>query len=166
MADKKRNILAIDPGPVKSAYVWYDPREKTPDMFDLADNDAVLAAIETYFCHGNGNNIMAIEMIASYGMAVGASVFETCVWIGRFIEAWGGGWEYVYRKDVKIHICGSMKAKDTNIRRALLDRYPATGGGKTPEVGTIKQPGPLFGFKADMWAALAVAITFAEKGGA
>jgi hypothetical protein len=110
---------------------------------------------------------IAIEMIACYGMAVGKTVFHTCVWVGRFIELWNRSTyvnehNLVYRKDVKMHLCNSMRAKDSNIRQAIIDRYPATGGGKTPQIGTKAQQGPLYGVSKDVWAALGVAITFTE----
>jgi hypothetical protein len=108
---------------------------------------------------------LCIEMIASYGMPVGREVFETCVWIGRFQQAWNApdAVELVYRKDVKLHLCGTTKAKDPNVRQALLDLFPPTGGGKTPQIGTKKQPGPLYGVSSHAWPALGVAITAAAK---
>jgi len=103
-------------------------------------------------------------MIASYGMAVGREVFETCLWIGRFMECARDpeAVNLVYRRDVKLHLCGTSKAKDANIRQALLDMFPRTGGGKTPQVGTKGQPGPLFGVSSHAWAALGVAVTAAH----
>jgi hypothetical protein len=95
---------------------------------------------------------IAIEMIASYGMAVGADVFQTCVEIGRFVEVAGEHVSLVFRRDVKMHLCGSARAKDANIRQALLDRLGP--------VGTKKAPGPLYGVKSHIWAALAVAVTY------
>ena len=74
-------------------------------------------------------------MVASYGMPVGKEVFETCVWIGRFKELAimnNKEVEYIYRKDEKMNICYSMRAKDSNIRQALIDRFG--------EVGTKKKP--------------------------
>ena len=62
-----------------------------------------------------------------------------------------------------MHLCNSVRAKDSNVRQALLDRFPATGGGKTPQIGTKSKPGPLYGFSKDMWAALGVALTFANR---
>lgn len=59
-------------------------------------------------------------------MAVGETVFETCVWVGRFIEAVSNyDIEYtkIYRKDEKMNLCQSMRAKDSNIRQALIDRF-------------------------------------------
>jgi len=88
-------------------------------------------------------------------------VFETCVWIGRFIQAWGRG-EFVYRKEACVELCGSAKAKDPNIRQALIDRWKPTGGGKTPQVGTQSKPGPLRGISGDQWSALAIAVTYYE----
>ena len=102
---------------------------------------------------------VVIEMVACYGMAVGAEVFETVFWIGRFWEIARRdiGVTRLYRKDVKMHLCNSMRAKDGNIRQALIDKLGAPG--------TKKNPGPTYGIKADIWAALAVAVTFAETKG-
>lgn len=147
-------ILAIDPGPAQSGYCIYDgARLRESGVLPNAD---MLIRVQQWPAPR-----LAIEMIASYGMAVGREVFETCVWIGRFQQAWRdpGAVELVYRKDVKLHLCGTPRAKDANIRQALLDMFPCTGGGKTPQVGTKAAPGPLFGVSTHVWPALGVAIT-------
>lgn len=148
-------ILAIDPGTTESAYVIWDGREilakgKTPNR--SMKSIVIDAAI-------GGNYRLVIEMIACYGMAVGAEVFETCLWIGRYIERWeeirGSPPELITRIQVKSHICHSAKANDSNIRQALEDRI-----GKK---GTKRSPGPTFGMAGDMWAALAVAVTAHDR---
>jgi len=101
-------------------------------------------------------------MIASYGMPVGATIFETCFWIGRFREAWRGPCVRLTRNRVKQHICHSARAKDSNIRQALIDRY---GPGKERAIGRKAMPGPLYGVKSDLWAALAVGLTFLDQRG-
>lgn len=82
-------------------------------------------------------DLLIIEMIASYGMAVGKEVFETCVWIGRFEElalSRAVATKYIYRKDEKMNICHSMKAKDSNIRQALIDRFGEVGTKRNPRL--------------------------------
>jgi hypothetical protein len=51
-----------------------------------------------------------------------------------------------------------MKAKDANVRQALIDRY----GGKAEAIGTVKKQGPLYRVKSHAWQALAVAVTASE----
>ena len=141
-------IFALDPGTTKTAFaVWDGSRLLESGIHDNAD---ILA-----MCRGANvaGRRMAVEMIASYGMAVGREVFETCVWIGRFVEAFdsiGGTSMMAYRKDIKLHLCHSMRAKDSNIRQALVDRFGPPG--------TKKHPGPLYGAKSHVWSALAVAV--------
>jgi hypothetical protein len=86
-------------------------------------------------------------------MPVGREVFETCVWIGRFQQVWRDpeAVKLVYRRDVKLHLCGNSRAKDANIRQALID--------KLGPVGTKAAPGPLYGVRSHAWAAVAVAVT-------
>jgi len=146
-------VLAIDPGNEKSAYVFYEAETKRIIGMGINENIACLQIVE----HEPYDKIV-IEMIASYGMGVGKTVFETCLWVGRFIQA-----AYperiaslIYRKDEKMFLCHSMKAKDGNIRQAILDLY----GGKDKAIGNKKQPGALYGVSKDIWAALAVAITY------
>jgi hypothetical protein len=155
-------LLAIDPGNEESALLVYDTVTGQPVDWVKAPNMGALPWIDSWrrdpLC-----NVLSIEMVASYGMAVGASVFETCVWAGRFIERWSGpgGWalERVYRRDVKLHLCNSARAKDANVRQALIDRY----GGKEKAIGKKASPGPLYGLSGDCWSALAVAVTAAER---
>lgn len=149
-------VLAIDPGNERSAFVEFDGTT----ILDrgIGDNDAVLKIITARRRVARVTHL-AVEMIASYGMAVGREVFDTCVWIGRYIQAWDGPHTLVYRRDVKLHLCGQARAKDANIRAALIDRF---GPGKERAIGKVKTPGPLYGVVADQWAALAVAVTYTD----
>jgi hypothetical protein len=99
---------------------------------------------------------MAIEQIRSYGMAIGATTLDTVEWSGRLIEA------FLHREDtddrvlriprieIKSRLCHSGKAKDANVRQALIDRLGPQG--------TKANPGPTYGIKSHLWSALAVAI--------
>lgn len=147
-------ILAIDPGNIESAYCLIEKETYKPIEFGKVNNHELLYKINSrgfeYY------DEFVIEMVASYGMAVGKEVFDTCVWIGRFIEASKSNKiRQIYRKDVKINLCNSMKAKDSNIRQALIDRFGV--------VGTKKKQGWFYGFKADIWSAYAVGITYLDK---
>lgn len=154
-------ILAIDPGNKQSGWCLYDNRRSHVHSSGVLENGELLQAVEAEHAFDYPPDILAIEMIASYGMPVGREVFETCVWIGRFMQAWSVPEDVrlVYRKDVKMHLCGTMKAKDANIRQAIIDLFPADGGGKTPQIGTKSNPGPLYGVTSHSWPALGVAIT-------
>lgn len=149
-----KSILAIDPGTTESGWVTF-----SSDGCVIASG--VLENVELLREIGSGGigtaDEMAIEMVASYGMAVGKEVFETCVWIGRFVQAWRNpeSARLVYRRDVKLHLCGSPRAKDANIRQALIDLLGPQG--------TKKAPGPTYGVKSHAWAALAVAVTTHAK---
>ena len=152
-------ILAIDPGPEESAYVLLDGDDVR--CGDKLPNEMLLTFLidEPLFQRCS----IAIEMIASYGRPVGREVFETCVWIGRFIQGAGRNVDLVYRRDVKRHLCGTdFKITDAVIRQRLYDIY---GPGRSKAVGKKAAPGPLYGLKADMYAALAVAITYRDTSG-
>jgi hypothetical protein len=98
------------------------------------------------------------------GMAVGADVFETVYWSGIFARTIGlEVVSRIPRHKVKMHLCGSMRAGNSNIITALVDRFdPLREYGKYGK-GTKKRPGPLFGMKSHLYSALALAVTFWDQ---
>ena len=151
-------ILAIDPGNEQSAYVVID-KDLEPIRFAKIDNAELMGLIKS----GEFKDCdhLAIEMIASYGMAVGQTVFDTCVWIGRFIEAvkaQGMEYELIYRKEVKMNLCNTMRANDSNIIQALVDRFAPNVRNKGKGIKSDK--GFFYGFRADIWQSYAVGVTY------
>jgi hypothetical protein len=150
---KTFDILAIDPGTTESAFLeWQDG--KINDL-GIVSNSQLLAMLR----ESHPTQQVCIEMVASYGMAVGREVFETVLWIGRFFQQ---SVVYprcdprlIYRRDVKMHHCGSARAKDANIRQALIDKYGAPG--------TKHAPGLTYGLKSHLWSAFAIATFVSEQ---
>ncbi len=158
-------LIAIDPGPAESAFVEREilaGRQLGKIIrFGKRANEAVLDLIIGRGAEG----FLAIEMIASYGMPVGAEVFDTCRWIGKYEQAWGGPVSLIFRRQVKMFLCGNNTAKDGNIRQALIDLYGGkvdAMGNKIDAIGTKKKPGELYGVHGDVWAALAVSVTWGD----
>jgi hypothetical protein len=151
-------VLAIDPGPEWSSLVLWDGERV--QYRDTRLNVGLLACLE----HDPMPYHIVIEWIASYGMPVGAEVFDTARWVGRFqeaAEARGFPVSLTVRREVKLHLCGQARAKDANIRQAIIDRF----GGKEKAIGKKHSQGPLYGLKADEWQALALALTFSDLHG-
>jgi hypothetical protein len=159
-------VLGIDPGPTESAWaIYWTDVPTNPVVCQKVGNETLLALLTRGTAQGSpfqAVETIVIEQIASMGMAVGQEVFETCVWSGRFWQAWEGHAPRqrqhvarVKRFEVKAHLCQNQKARDANIRQALIDRY----GGSL----SIKKGGPLHGVAGDCWSALAVAVTYADR---
>jgi hypothetical protein len=150
-------LLAIDPGTTESAFCILGKYQ--PFHFAKVSNSemALILKESTY-------DEVVIEMIASYGMPVGAEVFETCLQIGRFMqiaESRNIPCYRITRNEVKQHICHSAKANDATIKQALVDRfaYNVPNHGK----GSKKEKGWFYGFKADCWSAYALAIVHQDR---
>lgn len=152
-------VYAVDPGTTHSALVLVDGDRVLEAVPQIA-NDALCAHLA-----GAGNHtpadVLVLEQVESMGMAVGREVFETVFWTGRFYEAWAVDRlaVRVTRRAVKLALCGSPKATDANIRRALVDLW-----GGAAAIGTRKDRGPLYAVKSHCWQALALAVTYRGMG--
>lgn len=176
-------ILAIDPGPLNCGAVVIDSETKEVLFSGDSDTADVLKWVRNGIVStpeiGIAISQVACEDIVSMGLRVGISTFDTCKIIGRMQEAYSNSFgrnaelPLVSRRDVKIVLAGGATYKnpitgarkgvgDTEIKNAVKSRYPETGGGNNPVVGTKKQPGPLFGVSRHSWQALAVALVYCE----
>ena len=165
-------VLGIDPGTTESGWVVYHRERRELLSCGLDDNWEMIHRIRWWDFRRirSGDELyvipdwIVVERIRSYGMAVGQSVFDTCEFAGRFLQEAEAGLPRdqccrMFRGDVKMHLCGTGRAKDSNVRQVVMDRF---GENRHAAVGTKKNPGPLYGVHHDIWQALALAISFAE----
>ena len=155
-------VFGIDPGTTESAFALWDGvkvlgARKLPNP-ELLDKLRRFNGAEF-----QGRVVLVIEQIRSYGNAMGQSTIDTVFWSGRFWEAWQGERHLLPRMEVKKHMCHNHQAKDTNVIQALVDRfaYGRPNRGK----GTKKAPGFFYGFKADIWQAFALCVTWMDMNG-
>ena len=158
-------VFAVDPGLEQSAFVLWDGQRI--EQHGIVSNEDMLLRLYEAIVVSDANDedapVLVVEAMTSYGMAVGQSTLDTIFWAGRFYQSVQPCQaECLTRRTVKLHLCGSAKAKDANIRMALIDRF---GGSKERAIGLKKSPGPLHGISSHCWAALAVAVTWFDTAG-
>jgi hypothetical protein len=167
--EARMNVVAIDPGSEQSAVVVTDgtrihfkllaPNFQVIEWLRGAGADHLPCAIERPVPGGGG--------VTKKGVSFGSSpqILVTCYWMGRFTEAYGPAYvQHVTRGKVTHHLLGhgfkkQKQGTDTLIRAALIKRF---GGDEATAKGNVKQKGPLHGFSNDLYAALALALTFLE----
>jgi len=150
-------VFGIDPGSEQSAYVIWNGEEILAK--GILENGKMVYLLMDY---GNGLlTRVVIEQVRSYGMPVGATVFDTVFWSGRFCQAWPNEFHQMPRLKVKQHICHDSRAKDSNIIQALVDRFAY--GVRNKGKGTKPEPGFFYGFKKDIWQAFALAVTWHDQ---
>ena len=158
-------ILAIDPGSEQSGVVGYDIVSGHTHHPSVASNEDLLRWIRdwsSYWTH------LIIEYPHVRGQMMKSQVIETIFWIGRFAEAWGDMDTFIRfdKSEINLRLCGRRAVKKGSTRRALIERFPATGGGSEPAIGTKKAPGPLYYIKGSTdhkWDALALAVAYADR---
>jgi hypothetical protein len=151
-------MLALDPGTRVSGWVVFDGRRVVLSGTD--PNERVLAMLEGDLDCAPPD-VLAVERFEARGMAIGDDSVRTVLWTGRFWQAWRDpdAVRLVKRSEVKLALCGTSRAKDANIRAALIDLF----GGKEEAIGRKKTPGPLYGVSGHAWAALSVAVIAWER---
>ena len=146
-------IIGIDPGPTHSAYLQLRDG-KIHDHAKLENSILldIIGSLHPAIGTRGQDRLVAVEFLQSFGMPVGKEVFETAYFIGRIQQVASDckvRLAPVYRKEVVLHHCQSPRAKDANVRQAMLDRWGPQG--------TKKAPGATYGISADIWSALAIA---------
>lgn len=147
------NVLAIDPGTHESAFVVWTGNQIL--VSGIEPNETLLRMLQfKEIADLNDTDVCAIEMVQCMGMIVGQEVFDTCVWIGRMFERCQPQPRLIFRRFVKLHHCQNARAKDSNIRQSLIDKYGAPG--------TKHAQGVTYGLKSHIWQAFALATFIAE----
>lgn len=155
----------IDPGTLHSAVCFFDyDRMTILEHLDLPNHDL----LRWLRVHCVRTGLVSIEMVECQGLKlIGKETFQTVRWVGRFEQVCsdrGVPVQLVTRGKILIHHCGRRQGVgDPNIKRAVMDRFPATGGGANPYKGTKSQPGPLYGISDHEWQALACALYAADN---
>lgn len=156
-------ILAIDPGPAESGYVVWNPVTGAVRASAVVPNEQLRSSLRA----GVSADVVAVaieQIEPRYGLSPGWETLDTARWVGRFEEAaQPTPVARLKRSEVLRHLGvvtrgpGKTTA-DSGVRSALLDRF----GGSSAK-GTKAHPGSLYGIHGHLWAALAVAVTFADQ---
>jgi len=166
---KIRNILSIDPGSDYSGIVFFNVVDDRLLKSCKIDNESVQRIIDV---NRTKISLVVIEMLSSYGI-VGASVFETAIWIGKYIrhlETIGLPWILIKRSIVRGYWEPKNDKLEQLIRDGIITKWPKTTDNKIKLLVCMK-----YNFNSNIKAtelndqiqalALASYFTFAWKNG-
>ena len=141
-------VFGIDPGPRASGWALWNG----VGVLDSghSENEVIIGTLydPDKYNPEFSYDVLAIERVSCYMKTVGAPIFETCEWVGRF-DAKSRA-ILITRREVRVALCDTARCGDAQVARAIRDRFG--------EKGTKKSPGPFFGVSGHAWNAVAVAV--------
>lgn len=152
------NVLALDPGPEITGFVFWDSETEEVDHSGNPDNETLLESVRSLKKNEIPCDAIAIEWIESFSTA-NNTLYETCLIIGRFYEIakqLGIPVYLITRRTVKSVVAGTNKAKDADIRRILIEDFGDIADMKGRQKGALK------GVSSHAWSALAIAVTYIQ----
>ena len=166
-------LLAIDPGTTQSAYAMLN-EDYSLVRAAKVENEVLLTLVKD----GDWDE-MAIECMEARHVVngvIGAETYDTCYWIGRYMQAAEDRDKPVhkiYRTQERTRLIPTKKNKlpkhpdtvgqgaDSQIRATLIRRFAKhdmkNGKGKAAHKDVF------YGFANDMWAAFAVGVVCLDK---
>ena len=156
-----KTLLAIDPGNIESGYVFIEVETYKPISYGKIENEKLeQLMLSTHY------DYLSLEMVASYGMSVGQSVFDTCFHLGRFSNIKPEvPYDLVFRQNVKMHLLGKVAVGDAQIRDVMVHRFLTKEEmnrwgdfGK----GVKADKGMFYGFNNDIYQAYSVGVTWLD----
>jgi hypothetical protein len=105
---------------------------------------------------------LVIEDADARGMPAGHDLCALLRLLGQLQEICSGA-SFIKRSQVKLSLCGSSRATDTNVNaavRALICGFHDIDESQVK--GTKRRPGPCHGMRSHCWPALAVILTHLE----
>jgi hypothetical protein len=163
------SVVGIDPGPKTSGFVWFDG-VNVIESSPAAPNDHLCALLGTAAFKPPA--AVVIERVQFYGKLMGADVFDTLWWGGRFYEAalQRGGYlvHRVYWNEVKRQFVERARTDDAGKRKKITEADVRLGvlkrfGGEQAAKGTKAAPGPCRGVTSHAWSALALAVYWWDR---
>lgn len=162
-------VMAIDPGCEETAFVIWDSEQKIMLNKHKLPNKELLLKLKSIL-EGGIVQIVGIETISSYSMAVGQTTFDSAIWTGIFkqkIESLGYNVKLIFRQSIKMHHALAISGVNDTVLNNILKR-------KYGEDNTVKRPNRIYwneevekrgGSKymnGDMYAAFALATFLTE----
>lgn len=117
------NILAIDPGPERSAWLVWNPEG---EQIIACGEEPSLAVCEHVREAAFRGTPVAVEAVTCYGGPVGAETYDTCYWIGEIRRICRGATHealIVPYRDISRNLCKIAGAKEAQISAALKERF-------------------------------------------
>lgn len=135
---KKNVIISYDPGNEQTGWV-VALEDNSKLLYKNKDLNTVCFEKTKEFTKKYNVVKVGCEYPSSYGMAVNQTLLDTCTFcgfLGFYFNSLNIPFELIFRKSVKMFLCGSVRAKDAEVNIRVREYIG--------EDHTIKKPNPYY----------------------
>ena len=161
---KQNVIIAYDPGNEQTGWV-VSLEDNSKLIYKNKDLNTICFEKTKEFVKKYNVVKVGCEYPSSYGMAVNQTLLDTCTFcgiLGYFFKNNNIPFELIFRKSVKMFLCGSVRAKDAEVNTRVREYVGEDYTIKTPNLWywneEVEANGGNRYCNGDMYAAIAVLL--------